>query len=132
MRTTKYLTTAFIAITALAGSGCFHQAIATHQTRPDKNTIIKAPYDEVWDATLEVIKKNQLRVQAQDPVHGIVEAQGLHFTLQDADCGLIGMPLGKVPAEPTDQATIVFNFYLAPDGPERTSVIIQSTFSTPG
>jgi hypothetical protein len=85
-----------------------------------------------WDATLAVIKKNGLKVQAQDPVHGIVEAQGRHFTLQDADCGVISTPLGKSKPEPTSEATTVYNFYLAPDGPEATSISIHGTFSTPG
>jgi len=123
--------TATLLIAAAALAGCFHEAVVTHEPAPDQSSI-KAPYDEVWDATLEVIKKNQLKVQAQDPVHGILEAQGRHFTLQDADCGVIGTPLGKVPAEPTDEATTVFNFYLAPDGPEATALKIQATFSTPG
>ncbi len=81
---------------------------------------------------MQVIKDNQLKVQAQDPVHGIIEAQGRHFTLQDADCGMIGTPFGKSPAEPTDEATTVYNFYLEPDGPEATDLSIQATFSTPG
>jgi hypothetical protein len=125
--------TALIATAALALAGCFNQAVPppTHEAAPKKSTI-QVPYDEVWDATLEVIKNNQLKVQAQDPVHGIVEAQGRNFTLQDADCGVIGTVLGKAPAEPTDIATVVFNFYLAPDGPEATDVSIQATFSTPG
>ncbi len=127
----KSFTTALIAVAALASAGCFHEALARREVAPQK-TDIPAPYDEVWDATLEVVKNNQLRVQAQDPVHGIVEAQGRHFTLQDADCGVVGTPLGKVPAEPTDEATTVFNFYLKPDGPEATNLSIQATFSTPG
>ena len=127
----KSLTTALIAATAMVSAGCFHEAIATREAAPQK-TSIPAPYDEVWDATLEVVKKNQLKVQAQDPVHGILEAQGTSFTLQDADCGVVGTPLGKVPARPTYQATSVFNFYLKPDGPEAVSLSIQATFSTPG
>jgi hypothetical protein len=118
-------------ILAIALAGCFHQAVATRPAAPDKNSVHR-PYDEVWDATMRVIKDHQLKVQAQDPAHGIIEAQGRHFTLQDADCGMIGTPLGKSPAEPTDEATTVFNFYLAPDGPEATDVSIQATFSTPG
>jgi hypothetical protein len=127
----KSFTTTFFAVAALANAGCFHEALATRQAAPQK-TSIPAPYDEVWDATLEVVKNNQLKVQAQDPVHGIVEAQGRHFTLKDADCGVVGTPLGKVPAEPTDEATTVFNFYLKPDGPEAVNLSIQATFSTPG
>jgi hypothetical protein len=127
----RYYTAAFIAIATLAAAGCFHAAVPTHEAPPEKDSI-RVPYDEVWDATLEVIKKNELKVQAQDPVHGIVEAQGRHFTLQDADCGVVSSPLGKVPVEPTDEATTVFNFYLKPDGPEATKVSIQATFSTPG
>jgi len=131
MTTIRSAATALIAATALLCAGCFHPAIAKHEPEPEKNSI-PGPYDEVWDATLEVIKNNQLKVQAQDPVHGIVEAQGRHFTLEDADCGMISTPLGKAPAEPTDEATTVFNFYLAPDGPEATRLSIQATFSTPG
>ncbi len=132
MRRTSFSTIALIAAAALTGAGCFKAAIPTKQETAPHNDSIPSPYDEVWDATLEVIKKNELKVQAQDPVHGIVEAQGRHFTLQDADCGMVGTPLGKAPAEPTDEATTVFNFYLKPDGPEATRVSIQATFSTPG
>ncbi len=131
MTRTGHYTIALAALAALAAAGCFHAAVAEHKRAPEKDSIA-APYDEVWDATLQVIKKNELKVQAQDPVHGILEAQGRHFTLQDADCGLVGTPLGKAPVEPTDAATTVFNFYLAPDGPEATRVSIQATFSTPG
>lgn len=128
---TMRITGMLLAFGALTLAGCFHEAVAKREPAPDKVSI-KAPYDEAWDATLEVVKNNQLRIQAQDPVHGILEAQGRHFTLQDADCGIVGTPLGKVPAEPTDEATTVFNFYLAPDGPEATALSIQATFSTPG
>ncbi len=121
-----------IGLFALAAAGCFHAAVAPRQAPAPERDSIPAPYDEVWDATLQVVKKNELKVQAQDPVNGIVEAQGRHFTLEDADCGLVGTPLGKVPVEPTDEATTVFNFYLAPDGPEATKVSVQATFSTPG
>jgi hypothetical protein len=131
MKRMRFSIIAPLAAAALAFAGCFHEAIAKHQAAPEKNSV-PAPYDQVWDATMEVVKNNQLKVQAQDPVHGIVEAQGRHFTLDDADCGVTGTPLGKVPAEPTDEATTVFNFYLAPDGPEATKLSIQATFSTPG
>jgi hypothetical protein len=116
---------------ALIAAGCFHPAVAKPEAAPPKDSI-GAPYDLVWDAALEVIKKNELRVQAQDPVHGILEAQGRHFTLQDADCGLVATPFGKAANEPTDEATTVYNFYLKPDGPEATKVSIQATFSSPG
>ena len=124
-------TTLLIAFAALASSGCFHEAVARPEVKPQKASI-PAPYDEVWDATLEVIKNNQLKVQAQDPVHGILEAQGTSFTLKDADCGMVSTPLGKVPALPTYEATSVFNFYLKPDGPEAVNLSIEATFSTPG
>ena len=131
MAKSRYYTAALIAIATVAAGGCFHAALPTRQAPPEKDSI-PVPYDEVWDATLEVIKKDELKVQAQDPVHGILEAQGRHFTLADADCGVVGTPLGKEPVEPTDEATTVFNFYLKPDGPEATKVSIQATFSTPG
>lgn len=131
MNRMRLRTTDLFAIIALISSGCFHAAIPKHDNAPKKNSIA-APYDLVWDATIAVIRKNELKVQAQDPVHGIIEAQGRHFTLQDADCGEVSTPLGKMPAEPTDEATTVYNFYLKPDGPEATNVTIQATFSTPG
>jgi hypothetical protein len=121
----------FLLLATLTNTGCFHPAIAAHDTVPPKNSI-PSPYDEVWDATLEVIKSSELKVQAQDPVHGIVEALGGRFTLQDADCGTVNSLMSKNPAVPTYQATQEFNFYLKPDGPEATSVEIEATFSTPG
>jgi hypothetical protein len=125
-------TTDLFAVMALAAAGCFHAAVANKHDLAPKNNAVASPYDLVWDATITVIKQSDLKVQAQDPVHGIIEAQGRHFTLQDADCGLISTPLGKSPAEPTVEATTVYNFYLKPDGPEATDVSIQATFSTPG
>jgi hypothetical protein len=127
----KVRTSVFIVL-AMLNAGCFHPALATHQAAAPENDSIPAPYDEVWDATLMVVKDNGLKVQAQDPVHGILETQGRHFTLEDADCGIVSTPFGKNPAQPTVEATTVFNFYLAPDGPEATKVKIQGTFSTPG
>jgi hypothetical protein len=128
----NFRTSVFLVV-AIAGTGCFHPAlVARHDATAPQNNSIPSPYDEVWDATLAVVKKNDLKVQAQDPVHGILETQGRHFTLQDADCGLISTPFSKNPAEPTDEATTVFNFYLKADGPEATDVSIQGTFSTPG
>src|SRR5208282_5989594 len=49
---------------ALVAAGCFHPAVAKPEPAP-QNDSIKAPYDLVWDATLAVIKKNELKVQAQ-------------------------------------------------------------------
>jgi hypothetical protein len=131
MKRTRFHTTDLFAIIALISAGCFHPAIAKNEPAPEHNGV-PAPYDLVWDATISVINKNELKVQAQDPVHGILEAQGRRFTLEDADCGVIGTPLGKVPAEPNVEATTVYTFYLKPDGPEATKVSIVATFSTPG
>jgi hypothetical protein len=128
----RLATIGLLIVALLTGTGCYHPALAPHDTPPPSKNSIAEPYDEVWDATVDVITNNELKVQAEDPVHGILEAQGRHFTLQDADCGKVSTPLGKVPAEPTLAATTVFNFYLKPNGPEATTVSIQATFSTPG
>jgi hypothetical protein len=117
---------------ALITAGCFHPAVTKPEAAAPQPDSIKAPYDLVWDATIAVIKQNELKVQAQDPVHGILEAQGRHFTLADADCGLVATPFGKAPNEPTEEATTVYNFYLKPDGPEATTLSIQGNFSSPG
>src|SRR5207244_338575 len=66
-----------------------------------------------------------------DPSHGILEAQTPHFSLTDADCGTAGTVVGKQPAEPGSDSSAVFNFYLKPQGEERSVVTIQAVYATP-
>ena len=122
---------AALAVLVLAAAGCFYPPISKSNPPPEA-AIIEVPYDLVWDATMAVIGENKFQVHAQDPVHGIIEAQTRGFSLADADCGLVSAGFGKTAAEPDQDATAVYNFHLAPEGPEATDLSIEATFSTPG
>jgi hypothetical protein len=112
-------------------AGCFYPPMTQPQPESHDQAMIVVPYDLVWDSVLAVIKKNQYKISAQDPTHGIVEAQSAHFTLQDADCGVIGTAAGKVAAEPAPDASAVFNFYVAASGKEASTLTVHAVFSTP-
>jgi hypothetical protein len=121
-----------LALALAAGlSGCFYPPL-TQPPRPEQRRVrIAKPFDMTWDATLSVLKENNYKVQAQDSNHGIIEAHGTSFTLDDADCGKIRNLVGTVPVEPTKESSAVYNFRLKPDGPEATFVSVETTFVTP-
>jgi hypothetical protein len=124
-----------IALIILAGlpctQACFYPPMTPPRAADKDSLIINAPYDLAWDATVAVIKNNQYRMQAQDPTHGIIEAQIHRFTIDQADCGVISSAGGKFAAEPDAGSSAEFNFYLKPAGRETTTVSIQATFSAP-
>ncbi len=112
-------------------AGCFYPP-TQKPPLPATNTVtIEHPYDIVWDAVHDVIRKNHLTVNADDPNRGIVEAQSSRFTLADADCGKLKGVSGKYAAEPDRAATAVYYFRVKPAGTEETAVSVQATFSAP-
>jgi hypothetical protein len=116
---------------ALAFAGCFYPPILpTHAGSP--TITLNKPFDLVWDATHQVITKNDYRVVTEDPDSGLIETQSYSgFTLNDADCGQLRSVANKYKAEPGIDATVVYNFYVKPAGNEATTVSIQATFDAP-
>lgn len=128
-----------IATASLAGiAGCFYPPTAKGIPAPPKpapvaihDVVVKVPYDLTWDAVHKVIKNNGYSIQAEDPDHGIIEAEGRSFTLKDADCGKIRSIVGKYDPRPAPGGSAVYNFIVLPSGPEETSVSVTATFNTP-
>ncbi|HLH76670.1 MAG TPA: hypothetical protein VKV28_07685 [Candidatus Binataceae bacterium] len=120
------------ALGTLALAACLYppQAPPPASALPTK-MVIDAPYDLTWDAVNKVMKDLGYIIVAQDPSHGIIETQGIAFTLYDADCGIVGTAVGKQVAQPAAGSSSVFNIYLKPAGDEATSVSIQANYSTP-
>lgn len=112
-------------------TGCFYPSKIPPRTPEKDQVLIDVPYDLVWDSVLAVIKSNGYHIQAQDPTHGIIEAQAHKFTLDDADCGQIGSLGGKFPAEPGADVSAEYNFYVKAAGRESTTVAIVATFAAP-
>jgi hypothetical protein len=118
----------WLAISTLLLAGCFYPATATPPALEKTQITLDTPYDLAWDATIAVIKNNNYHLQAQDPVHGVLEAQSNHFSLVDVDCGNISSIGGKYPVEPDPGASAVYNFVVKPNGKESSTVAVQATF----
>ncbi|MGH7813514.1 MAG: hypothetical protein ACREQI_05870 [Candidatus Binataceae bacterium] len=120
---------AALAFTA-AAAGCFYPP--TTQPPPDarQQAIIPLPYDLAWDAVHRVITDRRLRVEAQDPNIGLIEASGGTFTLSDADCGKISSLGGSYFAAPEPDSTSVYNFLVRPRGREASLVEVRATFNS--
>src|ERR1700730_64996 len=119
-----------LAMTFLA-AGCFYPP-TQKPPAPGKNEMtLDQPYDLAWDAVHNVIRKNNLRVNADDPNQGIIETETNRFTLADADCGKLKGVSSKYAAEPDRAATVVYYFKVKPKGHEASIVSVQATFSAP-
>ena len=116
---------------ALAISGCFYPPLARPPSAAQAQVRVKVPYDLAWDAVNSVIKKNNYNVRAQDPNHGIIEAQGTSFTLEDADCGEFRSLGGRFAVDPGAASAAEYNFRLKADGPEASIVEVEATFVAP-
>jgi len=112
-------------------AGCFYPPIAQPPPEAKTAAVIKLPYDLAWEAVGNVISQDGMRVQVQDPVNGIIEAQGKGFSLQDADCGRIESVIGAYAVEPGADASAVYNFRLNTVGNESSSVAVRATFDSP-
>ncbi|HVB80240.1 MAG TPA: hypothetical protein VNE82_09905 [Candidatus Binataceae bacterium] len=116
---------------ASLSSGCFYPP-TQKPPAPSKDEItLGEPYDLVWDAVHNVIRKNKLSINADDPNEGIVETETNRFTLADADCGRLKGIGGKYAATPDRAATAVYYFKVKPKGHEASVVSVQATFSAP-
>ncbi|MGH7913976.1 MAG: hypothetical protein ACREPW_04925 [Candidatus Binataceae bacterium] len=123
--------TVMVLATVLMASGCFYPPTQKPPSPNKDEVTIGQSYDLVWDAVHNVIKKNKLHVNADDPNQGIVETETNHFTLDDADCGQLKGVSGKYAAEPDRAATVVYYFKVKPEGHEASIVSVQATFSAP-
>lgn len=120
-----------LAIVPIAALGCFEPPVRQAPPQSASRAVIDAPYDLTWDAVRQVVKKHDFTVQADDPDHGIVEAQAISFTLADADCGRVGGVAGHYQAEPEPGSTAVYNFTVTPHGRYASVVSIAATFTSP-
>jgi hypothetical protein len=116
---------------ASIASACFYPPTQKPPAPSKDEVTLAQPYDLVWDAVHNVIRKNKLRVNADDPNQGIVETETNRFTLDDADCGKLKGVSGKYAAEPDRAATVVYYFKVKPKGHEASIVSVQATFSAP-
>ena len=124
------MTLGTLGITFLA-TGCFYPPTQKPPAPGKDEMTIDQPYDLAWDAVHNVIRKNNLRVNADDPNQGIIETETNRFTLADADCGKLKGVSGKYAAEPDRAATVVYYIKIKPKGHEASVVSIQATFSAP-
>ncbi len=116
---------------ATATAGCFRPPLAQPPLQSKGRAVIGVPYDLTWDAIHEVIKKNKFKVQADDPDHGIVEAEATSFSLAEADCGQIRSIIGSYSQEPGLDATAVYRFQVEPSGGKASVITVDATFSAP-
>jgi hypothetical protein len=112
-------------------TGCFYPPTQKPPAPGKDELTLDQPYDLAWDAVHNVIKKNNLRVNADDPNQGIIETEANRFTIADADCGKLKGVSGKYAAEPDRAATVVYYFKIKPKGHEASVVSVQATFSAP-
>ncbi len=122
---------ALAVVLTLGLSGCFYPPRTPPPSAEQDRVRLDLPYDLAWDAVNEVIKQNNYNVRAQDPTHGIIEAQGTSFTLQDADCGEFRSLGGRFAVDPTAASAAEYNFRLKADGPEASIVEVESTYVAP-
>jgi hypothetical protein len=120
---------ALLAAAALAG--CFYPPAEASPPLKKETVRLDRPYDLAWEAVHAVIRKNNLRINAENPNHGIVETETNRFTLKDADCGKVKGIIGKYAAEPNLAATAVYSFEVKPKGREASTVSVQATYSAP-
>lgn len=116
---------------SIAAAGCFYppttQPPPAHLTR----TVVPLPYDLTWTAVNDVIHQNGYKIVASNPNHGIIEAQGGNFSLQDADCGQIESLVGRYAAVPKNDASAVYNFHVTALSNEKCAVVVRATFASP-
>lgn len=118
-------------VIAAAISGCFYPATEAPPPVSKETVTLDRPYDLAWDAIHAVIRKNDLRINAENPNHGIIETEHNGFSLDDADCGRLKGIIGKYAAEPGLDATAVYNFEIRPKGDEASTVSVEAIFSAP-
>ena len=131
MRTRIHRFAAASFLAALFLSACYYPATLQPPPRERTRTVLQLPYDLALDAVTQVIKAHDYRINANDPTHGIIEAQTAKFSVADADCGVIKTAMGEEPAAPSPDSSAVYTFYIKPKGPEASTVAVQAVFATP-
>ncbi|MGH7864357.1 MAG: hypothetical protein ACREQB_05170 [Candidatus Binataceae bacterium] len=111
-------------------AGCFYPPQNQPPTPDKTSVVVQLPYDLAWNTVNAIVKENDLKVNASNPNHGIIEAAGRRFTLHDADCGRISSIAGSYPVEPELGASTVYNFKVEPSGNDATRVVVRATFSS--
>ncbi len=122
---------AIAACVTFAFSGCFYPPLSAKPVAAQNRVRLAIPYDLAWDAVNEVIRENNYVVRAQDPNHGIIEAQATNFTGQEADCGEFRSLGGRYTVEPTQASSAEYTFHLKADGREAAIVDVEATFVAP-
>ncbi len=112
-------------------SACYYPVARQAPSASRTVAVLHLPYDLALDAVMHVIKAHDYRIQANDPTHGVIEAQSARFTIADADCGIVGTAFGKERVTPGQDSSAVFTFHVKPKGREESVVLIQAVFSTP-
>jgi hypothetical protein len=112
-------------------AGCFYPPLTAPPGGAESQARLTLPYDLAWDAVHAVIKQNGYHVRAEDPNHGIIEAQGTVFTLQDADCGEVRNLGGRFSIDPGNASSAEYNFHVKAEGPEAAIVAVEATFVAP-
>jgi hypothetical protein len=112
-------------------TGCFYPSLSSPPSAAQSQVRLTLPYDLAWDDVHAVIKQNGYHVRAEDPNHGIIEAQGTTFTLQDADCGEFRNLGGRFAVDPGAASSAEYNFHVKADGPEAAIVAVEATFVAP-
>jgi hypothetical protein len=111
--------------------GCYYPPLTQPPLEKKTRTVVPVPYDLTWDAIHTVVKKNEYKIEGDDPDHGIVEAEAHSFTLADADCGKMRSVGTKYDADPLPGGSAVYNFKVEPAGPQSTDLSVIATYSTP-
>jgi hypothetical protein len=112
-------------------AGCYYPAKIQPPPAAKTETLVEVPYDLTWDAVHKVVSQNQYKLLADDPNDGIIETETYKFTLADADCGQMKSVANRFDAEPDAGGSAVYNFKVAPAGPEASEVSISATYTTP-
>ncbi len=112
-------------------AGCFEPPAVQPPPASQSRAVIGVPYDLTWNAIHDVVRNNNFKIQADDPDHGILEAEAASFSLKEADCGQIQSIVGRYNQEPDPDATAVYRFTVKPSGPNASVVAVSATFSAP-
>jgi hypothetical protein len=116
---------------SIGAAACYYPAQTQPPPEAKTQTVVTVPYDLTWDAAHSVINQHNFNVLADDPNHGIIEAEAHSFTLVDADCGQMKSIVGRYDAEPDAGGSAVYNLKAEPAGPESTALSLSATYTTP-
>jgi hypothetical protein len=121
----------FAAGISVSTAACFYPPTTVPPPDEKERTVIPLPYDLAWDVVNNVIKRNDLHIDASEPTQrGIIEASGPRFTLQQADCGTVKSIAGAYAALPESNSTSVYNFLVKPHGRESTMVQVEVSYNS--